>query len=102
LDSSSTTADKAIWLKPLTGTGRQTDRATVKRMDFKHPVPFQLSETHYFNSSATNTILRTEQSKTTEIKRHILSRSHSKGRNVPLRDQEAKEGLSLIKYFDIE
>jgi len=71
-------------------------------MDFKRAVWFQLSQTHYFNSPATNTILRTEQSKTTEIRRHILGRSHSKGRNVPLRDQEAKKRFSLIKYFGIE
>jgi len=52
-------------------------------MDFKSTVRFQVSETHYFNSPATNIILRTQHSKTREIRRHILSRSHSKGRNVP-------------------
>lgn len=56
ISDSSSTADKVIWLKPSTGIDRQTDRATVKGMDFKRPVRFQLSKTHYFNSSATNTI----------------------------------------------
>lgn len=64
-------------------TDRQTEKTTVKGMDFKRTVRFQPSETHYFNSPATNTILKTQQSKTTEIRRHIPSRSHSKGRNAP-------------------
>jgi hypothetical protein len=72
-------------LKPLPWTDRQTERekATVKGMDFKRTVRFQPSETHYFNSPATNTISKTQQSKTTEIRRHVLSRSRSKGRIVP-------------------
>jgi hypothetical protein len=56
---------------------------TEKGMDFKRTVRFQPSETHYFSPPATNTILRTQHSKTTDIRHDILSRSHSKGRIVP-------------------
>jgi hypothetical protein len=62
---------------------REREREKESKQDFKHTERVQPSETHYYNLAVTKTILRTQKSETTEIRRDIVSRSHSKGRAVP-------------------